>query len=29
MLINVQGQVGKDVRWAAKIETIEITDLGM
>jgi hypothetical protein len=29
MLINVQGQVGKDVRWAAKVETIEITDLGM
>jgi hypothetical protein len=29
MLINVQGQTGKTVRWTAKLETIEITDLGM
>jgi len=29
MLINVQGQTGKTIRWTAKLETIEITDLGM
>jgi hypothetical protein len=29
MLINVQGQMGHTVRWAAKFETIEITDTGM
>lgn len=29
MLINVQGTTGQSIRWAAKVETIEITDLGM
>ena len=29
MLINVQGSVGQTTRWAAKIETIEIADLGV
>jgi hypothetical protein len=29
MLINVQGQTGRTIRWTAKLETIEITDLGM
>ena len=29
MLVNVQGQTGRTIRWTAKLETIEITDLGM
>jgi hypothetical protein len=29
MLVSVQGEAGKSIRWTSKIETIEISDLGM
>ena len=29
ILFTVQGESGKTIRWSAKVETIEITDLGM